>query len=42
MNYNLILKGHLENLAPSQGHDLIGKGYVAHQSIRIIDLSIYL
>ena len=39
MNYQLTLKGHLENLTGGQGHDLIGKGNDAYQSIRIINLS---
>ena len=36
MNYNLTLKGHFENLISGQSHGLIGKGYVAYQSIRMV------
>ena len=39
MNYNLTLKGHFENLTSGQGHDLIGKGHVAYQSIRMVVLN---
>ena len=39
MNYNLTLKGHFENLIASQGHDLIGKGHVAYQSICVVVLN---
>ena len=39
MNYNLTLKGQLENLTSGQGHDLTGKGHVAYQSIRIVELN---
>ena len=39
MNYNVTLKCHLEILTQCQGHDLIGKGYAAYQSIRIVGLS---
>ena len=39
MNYNLTLKGHLENLTSGQGHDLTRKGHVAYQLIRIVDLN---
>ena len=39
MNYNLTLKGHLENLTSGQGHELIGKGHVAYQSIRMLVLN---
>ena len=38
MNYNLTLKGHVENLITGQGHDLIKKSHVAYQSIRIVGL----
>ena len=37
MNYKLTLKCHFENLTKGQGHDLIGKGHVACQSICIVD-----
>ena len=36
MNYNLTLKDHVENLTNGQGHDLIPKGHVAYQWIRIV------
>ena len=36
---NLTLKGHVENLASGQGHDLILKGHVAYHSIRIVGLN---
>ena len=39
MNYNLTLKSHYENLTSGQGHDLIRKGNVAYQSIRIVGLN---
>ena len=39
MNYHFTLKGHFENLAKGQGHDLIGAGHDAYQSIRIVGLS---
>ena len=39
MNYNLMLKGDVENLTSGQGHDQTGKGYVACQSIHIVDLN---
>ena len=42
MNYNLALKGHLENLTSDQGHDLIGKGHVAYQSSRMVVLNTYI
>ena len=38
MNYNLTLKGNIETLTSGQGHDLIGKGHVAYQSIRMVYL----
>ena len=38
MRYNLILKGHFENLTSGQGHDLIKKGHVAYQSVRMVVL----
>ena len=40
-NYNLTLKGNFENenLTSGQGHDLIGKGRVAYQSIRMVVLN---
>ena len=41
MNYNLTLKGHVENFTTWQGHDLIAKGHVAYQSIRIVGLNTY-
>ena len=37
MNYNLTLKGQLENLTSGQGHDLTGKGHVAYQSVRNVE-----
>ena len=37
MDYNLTLKGKLENLTSGQGHDLTGKGHVAYQSIRNVE-----
>ena len=39
MNYNLALKGHFGNLSKGQGHDLIARGHVAYQSVRISDLN---
>ena len=39
INYNLTLKGHFEYLIYSQGHDMIGKGHVAFQSILIVGLN---
>ena len=42
MTYELILKGHFENLTSGQGHDLIGKGHVTYQSIRMVDLNTYM
>ena len=39
MNYHFTLKGHFKNLTKGQGHDLIGKGHDAYQSIRIVGLS---
>ena len=30
MNYNLTLKGYVENLTLSQGHDMIGKGHMPY------------
>ena len=39
MNYNLTLKGHIENFTLGQGHDLIGIGHVAYQSIRMVILN---
>ena len=39
MSYNLILKGHVENLTSGQGHDLARKCHVANQSIRIVGLN---
>ena len=39
MSYNLTLLGHVENLTLGQGHDLIRKGHVAYQSIRIAGLN---
>ena len=39
MNYNLTLKGHLENLTKGQGHYVTGKGHVAYLSIRIVGLN---
>ena len=35
MNYSWTLKGHSENSTSGQGHDLIGKGHIAYQSIMI-------
>ena len=40
MDYNLTLKGHFENSTSDQGLDLIGKGHVVYQSIRIVVLPI--
>ena len=37
MIYEMTLKGHFENVTLGQGHDLIAKGYVAYQSIRVVD-----
>ena len=39
MNYNLTLKGHVENLNNGQGHNLIRKGHAAYQLIHIVGLS---
>ena len=39
MNYNLTLKGYFEKLTSRRGHDLIRKGHVAYQSIRIAGLN---
>ena len=41
MNYNFILKGHVENLMLGQCHDLMRKCHVAYsyQSIRIVGLN---
>ena len=39
MIYDLTLKGHFENLTTGQGHDLIRKGHVAYQLIRIVGLN---
>ena len=39
MNHNLTLKGHVESFTSGQGHNLIGKGHVAYQSIRIVGLN---
>ena len=39
MNYQLTLKGNVENLTSGQGHDLTRKGHVAYQSIRMVDLN---
>ena len=39
MNYNSTLKCYFENLTAGQGHDLIRKGHVAYQSIRMIILN---
>ena len=39
MNYNLTLKGHVENLTKGQGHDLAENVHVAYQSIRIVGLN---
>ena len=39
MNYDLTLKGHIENFTQSQGPDLIGRGNVAYQSICIVVLN---
>ena len=39
MNYKLTSKGHFENLTSGQGHDVTGKGHVANQSIRIVELN---
>ena len=41
MNYNLTLK-YFENVIKGQGHDLIGKGHVTYQSIRIVVLKAHL
>ena len=42
-NCDFSLKGHFKNLTwdkvKDQGHGLIGKGHVAHQSIHIVDLN---
>ena len=42
MSYNLTLRGHVENLTSGQGHDLIGKGHVVYQSIRIAGLNTFM
>ena len=42
LSSSLTLKCYVENLTKGQGHDLIGKGYVAHQSIRIVGLSTFI
>ena len=39
MKYNLTLKVNFENLISDQGHDLIGKGHVEHQSIHVVVLN---
>ena len=39
MNYNLTLKGHVKHLTSGQSHDLIRKGHVAYQLIRVIGLN---
>ena len=39
MNYNLTLKGQVENLKSGHGHHLIGKGHVAYKSTRIVMLN---
>ena len=39
MNFNFTLEGHVENWTLGQGHELIGKGHAAYQSIRIVDLN---
>ena len=41
MNYKLTLKDQLENLTSGQGHDLTGKGHVAYQSIRNVELNTF-
>ena len=42
MNYKLTLKGRSENLTKGQGHDLIGKGHGAYQSIRMVGLNTFM
>ena len=39
MNYILTSKGHIEKLTYGQGHGRMGKGHVANQAIRIVDLN---
>ena len=39
MSYHWALKVHFENLTSCQGHDMIGKGHVAYQFIRMVDLN---
>ena len=39
MNYNLTLKGHVENLTSGQGHDLIRNGHAAYQSFHCVSLN---
>ena len=36
MIYDFTLQGHVENLTSGQDHDLVGKGHVLYQSIRIV------
>ena len=39
MIYNLTLKGHAKNLTSGKRHDLIRKGHVAYQTIRIVNMN---
>ena len=39
MNYKFTLKGQFKNLTSGQGHDLIEKGHIAYQSIRVVVLN---